>query len=616
MGKGAIIGAIALSFLALITLMNTQTTSRDTSAKQVEYQTGYMARELAMKGRKLVLSSWISNGSAATDFGVINEDGGTIDILAGADLDGSDRVIDYTVRGVYDGTVHEVTSRFRWDALLSNPLQMRVPALDLNVDPSATLNMDTITVDMQSLEDLENVLVDDLALVDSLGALNVGGSYIENEIDNALTTAFGSSSIDVLFVDEAMRNTLDANAESMSYPDQVIQMINDYVNTHPGSQTTLSDDSSMPGTFGTSGPNVLRIQDNVSLSGNLSGQGILVVEGDFVIPAGQTFNWDGIVVVAPPSGQLSGTIDFSGNVNINGSLIIAQDGVPNTGHMDLTVNMDYVSSWLYPWGAWGNSNLPWAQHTHDFSGAYGTQVGFSSTNGSFTVHSNQTKFDSFLSSLSSNDELIFEFYNHQNHGLASLTMQVDGIGLISSRVASGFHELIKSSTNNYKTVPIKVSDIEHLDIVVNRLSALKKLWDDGNDYPNCTWTNLSDSGPDCVGGSYPARYEAFALRVYKWNGASESHVYDASLYWHRRQDEEEDFEDDMNDLVTDIQASNYGMNINLGENTTLTVDQSAMGIIGGILGGGSSAGNIANLGTWHRHWDPGEAGNPLLIANP
>ena len=613
MGKGALIGVVVLSFLAILTLMNTQSIERDTQDRQYGYQTGFMAKELAMKGRKLVLSSWIkNNGTRAEDIGTLNEAGGTINLLADAGQDLFGTEIAFTVRGVYDSTVHEVTSRFRWGSILSSPLQLKVPDLDLTVSSSATLDLDSIAIDTQSLEDLEQTIVNDLALYGSLAPLNLGQSEIESEIDNELTTAFGANhGIGLLTIDQSARSEFESSQDGIHFPDQVIQMINDYANTHPGSETTLSNASSLPSTFGTGAEVILRVEDTIDLTTDLVGQGVLFIEGDFRVPDGVTFSWDGIVVVAPPSGDLSGFIDFSGNVNINGALVIAQDGVPNTGHMDLTINSDLASSWLYPWGAWGTSSQPWWKHTHDFSGLKGTQVGFTSTTAGFTVHASETNFNTFLGNFSSNDELIFEFLNHSNHGLATVTMDISGIGITSSRVSAGFDDLIKSSGSPYESIPIRVGDINHLDIAINRLSSLKKLWDNGSDYPNCFNVDDKKQGPDCVGGTHSTRFESFALRVYTWNGVSKNHVYDASLYWHRRTEEEEDFEDDMDDLIADIQSQNYGMDINIGDSTIISVDQDAMDIIGGITG--TSSGSITNLGTWHRHWGPDDTDNPLKV---
>ena len=616
MGKGALIGVIVLSFVALLTMMNTQSIERDTSDRQYEYQTGFMAKELAMKGRKLVISSWIkNNGTRAEDIGTLDEAGGTINLLPDTlrDLFGTE--IAFTVRGVYDSTVHDVTSRFRWGSLLSSPLQMRVPDLNLTISSSTILDMDSIAIDTQSLDDLEQTIVTDLALVGSLGSLNLGVGEVSNEIQTELNTAYGSSDIEVLVIDQAMRDEFGNSQDGIHFPDQVIQMINDYANTHPGSETTLASAASLPGTFGSGAETILRVENDVSLTADLIGQGVLFIEGDFSVPSGVTFNWDGIVVVAPPSGDLSGFIDLSGNVHINGALVIAQDGVPNTGHMDLTVHTDLTSSWLYPWGSFGSVYQPWWKHTHDFSGLKGTQVGFTSSTAGFTVHSSETQFDTFLSNFSANDELVFEFLNFTNHGLASVTMDVTGIGITTSRVSAGFNDLLKSPLNAYKSNPIRVGDLQHLDISVNRLSSLKKLWDTGSDYPNCFNVNDKTEGPDCVGGTYSNRYTAFALRVYQWDGFNENHVYDASLYWHRNTDEEEEYEDEMEDLIDDINSLNYGMDITLGDSTIITVNQDAMDIIGGFTGTGS--GSIINLGTWHRHWEPDDVNNPLkYIASP
>ena len=321
MGKGALIGVIALSFLAILTLLNTQSISRETSDRQIEFQTGYMAKELAMKGRKLIISSWIkNNGSNADDIASINEDGGTITLLADTVKQLSGNEIAFTVRGVYDGSVHEVTSRLRWGALLSSPMQMKVPDLDLTVSPSATLNMSDFALDTQSLEDLEQIVVNDLNLVAGLSSLSLGESVIVNEIETELTNAGFTDPYDpgVFVIDEVMRSEFENSQEGIHYPDQVIQMINDYVNTHPGSEFTIGDASSIPGTFGSSLQKVLRVQNNVTLGSDLTGEGVLIIEGDFNVPSDVTFNWTGIVVVAPPAGQLSGTIDLSGTVNING----------------------------------------------------------------------------------------------------------------------------------------------------------------------------------------------------------------------------------------------------------------------------------------------------------
>ena len=615
MGKGAIIGAIALSFLAILTLVNTQSISRDTSDKQIEFQTGFMAKELAMKGRKLVISSWIQNsGTRADDIGTLNEDGGTMALMSDSIKQLNGNLIAFTIRGIYDGTVHDVTSRFRWGAPITSPLQLKVADMDLTVSPTATLNMQDIAIDTQGLDDLQQTVVTDLGLVPSLHSLGLGASYLTTEIETELTTAFGSSDIGVHVIDQSMRDEFSQSQEGMHYPDQVIQLVNDYASTHPGSEQTFSDDSSLPSTFGASGPRILRVEDNVQLSSDLAGEGVLFIEGDFEVPAGVTLNWVGIVIVAPPQNDLTGTINLLGNVTINGTLVIAQEGVPNTGHMDLTIHNNLTGTWVYPWGTGGTANKPWLKHTHDFSGLKGTQVGFTSTQPGFPVHASETQFDSFLSGLSASDSLIFEFVNPSNHGLATLTMDINGLGFTSSRAAAGFDDLIKSPANEYESIPIRVSDLRHVDISVNRLSSLKKLWDDGNDYPGCYFVLDKKEGPDCVGGTYPSRFSSFALRIHTWDGSAKQHVYDASLYWHRNKHEEEDYEDEMDDLIADIQSNDYGMDLNIGPNTTLTVDLQGINAISSFTNG--TAPNITNLGTRHRHWTPDDPKNPLYVVTP
>ena len=600
MGKATLIAAIALSFFAVIMVFNTQDISRESASRQSEYQQSYMAKELAAKGRKLVLSSWIeTNGSTASAFPTINIDGGTITLLADSTLDLSGDEISFTVRGVYDGTVHDITSNFRWNGFALNPFQIKAPDLEFAVHSDATLNFDNISVDDQSLEDLEGVLVDDLQLGDSLGSFNLGMPYLIAEIETSLENA--SMDVGVQGIYDGDRSTLETQA-GMFFPDQVMQMVDSYLIANPGQEMIVTEAASVPAAFGLSGQTVLRVEGNTTLSSSVSGQGILIIEGDFVVPSDVSLDWQGIILIVPPAGSLTSTVDFSGTVNIDGSLVIIQEGLPNTGHMDFTVNYSPIPAWA---NAYGNT-YPWWKHTHDFSSKYGTQVGFLSNQPGFPVHEGRANFKNFLNKLSPNDELVLELHNPHNHGLAILTIDLAGQPIVSHPIAAGFDPSIADTSNQFKTQPIRVGDLEHLDIAVTRLSSLKKLWDSPTPYPNCNDARNRD-GPRCVGTSYE-RFDSFALRIYKLNAGVEEHRYDASLYWHRREDELEEFTDEMTQLVNDIKSIDYGLDINIGANTTITSNPAAANLLGSMAGVFT---NIDNIGTWHRHWGKSDTGNPL-----
>ena len=594
MGKVSLIAAIFVTLIGFILTGNLQLTSRETDDKQAEYHGSQLSRELASKARKLILANWIELGgvTGVAPFATLSEGGGTMSVEHYAADPADGRILDFTVRGVYDGSVHEIRSRFKWDNFALNPLQITAPDLDIEIDPNADLNFPSITIDDLSLYELDDVLIQDLGLGLDLSVFGLGLSNLVDEVEGELSDE-GITDITVTSITSAERATLEEQ-NGLYFPNQVQQAVENYIISHPGSQTVLLNDSDIPSTFGTETDVVLRISNDVTMSSDLVGQGILIIEGDFIVPEGVTFAWDGVVLVKPPVSSLNPQIDLSGIVNINGSLVIIQEGVPNTGHMDLTVNYDADASWGNQYG----DTYPWWKHTHDFSGTKSTtQVGFITNQVGFTVYNAETKFNDLLSAITApSDSIFLEILNHGSHGQAIMTLDVAGYGLLSYPVAAGFDPSIADPGNHYRSLTFPKNDLLHL-------------WDSVEGHPGCNDARYWD-GPRCVATAIN-RYNSLALRVHRINAGIEEHLYDASLYWHRRQDEEEEFEDEMADLITEILSPNYGVDLNIGSNVTLSVDPTVTAMIGGL--GGSPIG-MANLGTWHRHWEPGETGNPYYVV--
>ena len=480
---------------------------------------------------------------------------------------------------------------------------MRVPALNPTIDPLATLNINEIIIDDQSLDDLDAVLVDDLNLADSLGALGLGSSQIESELKSALTSSGHAVGVDVI---NAADRALYEQENGLYFAQQVDQAVQAFSLLNPSLVQSVPDGSSVGSTFGISdGYEMLKVTGDLILSADFQGKGILVVEGNLIIPDGKNFDWEGVLLVKPPTENHNPKIDLSGNVNIEGSLIAIQEGLPNTGHMDFTVMNDPTGSWYTAHGA----HTPWWQHTHDFSGSHGTQVVYQTNHLGVSDHDFASNFDQLMGSLSSSDSVYLEIYNPGNHGMGILSLDLVGQPATSNPVAAGFDPILANPVNQYITNGFKVSELEHLDIAITRLSSLRKMWDSDAGYPGCIST---DDGPNCVASSHD-RHQALTLRLYVTSGGFTKRVYDTSLYWHRRQDEEEDFENEMNDLLTDIQSSNYGMDLNIGDTVTITENASAIASLGAF--GGTPIG-MTHLGTWHRHWEPGDAGHPYLVVSP
>ncbi len=574
--------------------MDTQDTQTDAYANQ-------MARELAIRGRRLSLAAWIQSegDNISAPFQSLNEGGGKINI---SNFVANNGELDITIRGVYEGAVHDVRSKYEWTGFGVNPFQIKAAEINFDLSPQTNLAFDKITLDDQALQELNDVLIEDLGLASDLGSLNLGSGKIQTHIKDKLNSN-GKGKVGLEIIDQADRDALEQK-DGMYFPDQAEQAISKYIAANPGIETTLNDGTAAPSSFGT-GTEVLRIKDDLNLTSNLTGSGILIVEGDFIVPDGVTFEWSGIVLIKPPATDSNPQIDFAGSVTINGSIIALHDAIPNSGHMDVTTFRDYSGSWTSPSGVdkklwyWN-----WCMyHKHDYTSKYGNSITYFSTNSSERIHEGEIHLNETLNKLSSNDEVFFELFNTAAHGRGSLTLELEGDGKVSNPVAAGFESSIASPVNDYRSKTFKVSDLKYMHLDIMRLSSLKKMWDTGSKYPNCS----STSGPVCVGYGRD-RQSTLTLRMYKLVGASEYKIYEASMYWHRRTDEIDAFNDKMDDLVSSIQAPDYGLDITFGKNVSITADNEALNLLSEITGASMAA---IHLGSWSAHWSANDPDNPL-----
>ena len=610
MGNGALFATIAVVGATLLLLFNTQIHSQETGRRELVQQANHVARELAMTGRKLVLADWVeANGASSTQpFSSVNRDGGLIRVVDYDNTAGSaNSVLDFTVQASYDSVVHEVRSRFRWSNVSLNAVQLKAGDIAPTFSPASQFNFTDIALDNTSLLDLESILVADLGLIGDLSEIGLGLTDQQTTLEDEFTNN-GHTGMAVHLIDQAFRDA-HANQDGVLYPDQISQAIELFELSNPSMAVELSDVSSLNGSFGLGdGYEMLTVSGDLTLDADLQGQGVLVVEGNFIVPDGISFEWDGVVLVRPAAQNLNPTIDFSGQVNIEGSFVALHEGMPNVGHMDLSVYRDMTGSWITPTGneAVHEDIL---NHTHDYTALAGNYVVFHSDDPMQPNHETYTLFNETLGNVASTDSVFFEIFNNTAHGFGLIGVDLTTGNPVGQSVAAGFDPSIRAAGNAYRTKPFPVDELEHFDIRIMRLSALKKLWDvAGQNYPGC----VSEDGPYCVWHDYN-RQGALTLRLYTKNFFTEKMVYAASLYWHRRKDEEEEFNDEMQNLISTIQSSNYGLDLNIGDNTTITADVGALlGL--GAFGTGSGFGTLGveHLGTWHRQWDRNDPGNPLF----
>ncbi len=604
MGKAALLFALAATITTVWLTYSTQETSRDTQDAQFLAHSNQMARELANKGRKLALANWIqvSGEEGSVPFLTMDDEGGTIKIT---NYNVSSGVLDLTVRAEYEGAVHDIRSQYQWNpGGAMNALQVKAAAIDFDISSQTTLDIPSIALDDQSLADLDNVLIQDLGLADDLNDMGLGIDNITSNLESALSGS-GKSEIAVDIIDTADRLKLEQET-GMFFPDQVESALGSYIGANPGIETTINDGNNLPASYDAhGGEGVLRIKDDLTISGDFSGSGILVIEGNLIVPDGASFDWNGLVIVKPPAENQNPKINFAGNVNIQGGLIAMHEAMPNSGHMDITTFRDMNGVWSQ---AQGPDRKLWywswcMYHKHDFTSKYGNSITYYSNNSSERIHEREIHLNETLNKLGSNTEVFFEVYNTLAHGRGSLTMELNGQDRVSNPVAAGFETTVVDPSNQYRSKTFKVSELKYLHLDILRLSSLKKMWDTGSRYPNCSTT----SGPVCVGYDRN-RYGSLTLALYKVSGASEYKIYESSMYWHRRTDEIEAYNDKMEDLVDDLKSDGYGLDITFGDNTTLTSDVSSIGMLMGD-GGGAGAGAI-HLGSWTAHWGPNDPNNP------
>jgi hypothetical protein len=598
MGKGAVIAALALTVL-IVTLQNSsRLTNLEAEAQTSTHQNSQIARDMALEARKIVLSHWVeTNGTGSTaPFDTVQHAGGSYRILNYV-RDGN--VLDYTVMAEYRGAAHEIRSRYEWNNYAAQGIQLKAANLNVVIDPLASLNVDEIVLDDQSLLDLDTMLIAELGTIDSLGQIGLGWQDLQNDLLSALV---GHPDVGILPVTQVQRDAYD-HSSGVYFPDQVSQAVASYVGSHPEQNLIVTDIADLGESFGISdGYEVLTVKGDLTLANNFSGEGVLVIEGNFRVLPEVTFDWTGIVLVKPPSTNLNPYVDLGGYVTISGSLVAMQEGVPNFGHMDVSVLRDYTGVWTLPSG----QNTLYYAHTHDYSGTHGWQVLFR-TDGVPGVPLTATKFDTFLAAYNPTDEIYLELFNANFHGRALLTMELDGGERYTYPVAAGFEPNLRSPGSPYVSQPFQIQDLIYLDIVVTRLTALNRLFDSPIPYTQCAYNSITKTrtwATNCTWGT-PGRMGDLTLRIRLANGTL---VYEAPFYWHRRKDEVEEFEAEMQDLLDNITSSDYGLDLTIGPDASITTNAAAIATIGAF--GGTTLGLI-HLGTWQRAWAAGEAGNPV-----
>ena len=345
----------------------------------------------------------------------------------------------------------------------------------------------------------------------------------------------------------------------------------------------------------------LTIPDKNELSGN----GILIVEGDLVVEG--KLRWDGLVLVMddgrdPVNQKL--LVDLAGDVTIRGGMIIDQESPPPGGHTDMTINRDMGGNWTYPYGCVGGGTpaqykygrtYEFFQHTHRIDKQIPETRTFYFAERGTDRHEEYTQFRRTLDDIDSRypgEKVYVRFLNPQNHGAATFRMRVDGEDYAGS-VGVGFGNRSRLG-DSWASPAFDPDDLGDFVVDVRSLRLLRHLTDG---------TEGCDNRPRCVGAS---RDREGSLAVQIVRDRNDAVLYEASIYWHTHADgQPEAVQEAAADAAwrAAIRAgtANYGTEIRMGRKARLEYDVNRVAGITSRLGFNDLV--IDHQGTFVEHLD-------------
>ena len=550
--------------------------SRDTlsafSQTHSDSQADVLSREIAEAGQNVALTHMIGAGGFSDPTraaGTEQEyEGGDFQIeYVPASATGGAAVTEATLRvteatlrvtGSYGGASHTIESTYRYDPMdAPGPLWLDVPyattAMANTTRVSGSADDHPITFDRRKhdelqlesflpMADIQSDLVADASRAGSAAVIPQASDWTG---DTGLLEDLNVEDVEGLYM---------AAITSMSGTDA----------TKPTAYTVDGTE-----TWGSTGDAITRVQGDLSVTGKLTGNGALVVEGSLLVTGEMT--WNGIVILRSEADVLD--IELDGKVRINGMMAVSHNTFPPGGHLDVSVYRDAdgmlasapqgsLLEQLQPWRS-DPRNLPFHQHTHAFdvtptTAPRGDHVYFLE-GGNASRHEAQVQLKGLLDDISST-EVYWEIGNPDKHGFSMFGLDVDGgdgtDGPLLGSLRSGF-DTFASLDSEYKSQPFAADDLEDFNVDVSSLRSLRKAFDD----PSCTdW-------PICIGQSWDRR-GALALRLVR--ASDDRRLYEATMYWHMREDEEEAVEAEEQAWREKIMAGEaFGTHVRMGENVRM-----------------------------------------------
>ena len=575
MGRLLLLIVLAVAVGGSVLTLGTRETLFESSRRQSESQADVLAREIAEAGQSVALREMVRADGFVDPTGNLGDeqdyDGGQFRI-AYSDNPGS-RQATITVTGTYGGAVHTIESTYELHPMdAPGPLWLDVPyataSITRGAEVSGTVSNHPVHFDQRLHEALE------LESLLPLGQLetSLGASMASAGSALAVPDAAAWTAEDGLLADLQVTDAEGLYQKALASMDPTT------------GDVTFEGDQMITGnvTWGQAGDGtrITHVNGDLTVVGSVRGNGALIVSGGLHIEDNgrwasddARFDWDGLVIVRDTESLLP--VQLDGRVRINGMLVVAHQAFAPGGHLDVSVYRD-VNGMSQPSGSlseqvrtWRGTGYPFHQHTHAFDitptrAPRGDHVRFLA-NGAAGVHEYETQFEGFLDKLGS-EPVYVEFGNAGNHGYSRFNLEVAGDdgtgGLLARTIQNGFGRFARADRPR-TSKPFPADQLRRLDVDVVSLRALRQAFDSDAACADGSW-------PLCVGKAWD-RHGALSLRLMR--AADEALLYESTLYWHMREDEEATHEAEEAAWREKIEnGEEFGTRLTLSRRVDLTFD--------------------------------------------
>ncbi|HIG75326.1 MAG TPA: hypothetical protein EYQ24_12335 [Bacteroidetes bacterium] len=449
-------------------------------------------------------------------------------------LEDGDQVAAFTLVAQVGGAMVRQTSRYRLeDPNWPGPLWVDAPVAIAEVDPRAK-------IDGKDPSGTRAPIFD---------ATRFGAYRLDRVLDlNQMSGALGDSlarargTLAPLEVHGSTASILD-RYDSPSPTEVVGKALSEFDPSRDvrfASSTRITDEREFGSFRERSDTRIVHVRGDLTIaaSGEVTGGGILVVEGDLHVEG--KLRWGGLVVVRSQEQALEIDLE-SGDVQIRGGLLVDHEAPPPGGHTDLTVLRDLSGRWSPLYGQYGRgtpgyatfrANYPFYDHQHRFDHVEPEVRTFYFAERGRDRHEDHTWLRRTLGDIQATypgEEVYVRFRNPHNHG-AALFHLVAGDSTYSGAVVSGFGGHARPG-DRWASPSFAPSELDTLIVDVQSLRMLTHLTDREEPespywpWPGSTCTNR----PLCV-GYMDDRDGALAVQVVR--SLTDQPLYEATIYWH------------------------------------------------------------------------------------